>query len=230
MKKTSVLCLLLCGLLVGCSPQGEEVSASKEQGFSQSTSTSATIGPSGSDSVNQQILTDAMRYRLEYYEELTRELQEELIAVKAELYTSRVEYEAIIASLRGGDLPTDATPEKEFTYTVANGKATLTSYLGSDAVLTLPATLGGYPLVAIGEGAFRGNTKLTSITVPSGVISLDWFAFSGCVFLSEVTLSADVASIGYGAFENCSSSLVIRCPEDSYAQRYARSYGIRTAS
>ena len=228
MKKTSVLCLLLCGILVGCSPQGGETPASTEEGLSQSAS--ATIGPSGSDSVNQQILTDAMRYRLEYYEELTRELQEELIAVKAELYTSRVEYEAIIASLRGGDLPTDATPEKDFAYTVSNGKATLTSYLGTDAVLTLPSTLGGYPLVAIGEGAFRGNTKLTSVTVPSGVTSIDWFTFSGCVFLTDVTLGANVESIGYGAFENCSASLVIHCPEDSYAQRYARSYGIRTAS
>lgn len=230
MKKHAVLCVLLCGLLVGCYPKNVEDLSSKEPIESQTQPSNATTPYTDSDAVNQQILTDAMRYRLEYYEELTRELQEELVAVKAELYTTRVEYEAIIASLRGGDLPADATLEKDYTYTVQNGQATLTSYMGSATELILPETLGGCPVVSIGEGAFRGNAKLISVVLPAGLTSVDWFAFSGCVFLSDVTLGSGVLSIGYGAFENCASNLTFHCPEDSYAQSYARSYGIRTVS
>lgn len=232
MKKHTVLCLLLCGLLVGCSPQAGDPSVSKDPNASQIQPSTSTSSPADSDLANQQIVTDAMRYRLEYYEQLTQELQQELLALRTELYTSRVEYEAIIASLRGEDVSTDtdALLEKDFSYTVQNEQATLTSYTGGAAELILPATLGGYPVVSVGEGAFRGNTKLVSVTIPDGVTQIDWFAFSGCVFLSNVTLGANVLRIGYGAFENCASTLSFRCPEGSYAQSYARSYGIRTVS
>ena len=81
----------------------------------------------------------------------------------------------------------------------------------------------------ISENALRGARNLKSVTF-MGVENVGDFAFSGCSALEEINFGTKLKSIGDGAFENCSASLVIHCPEDSYAQRYARSYGIRTAS
>ena len=44
----------------------------------------------------------------------------------------------------------------DFTYTVSDGKATLTGYTGSGGAITVPSTLGGDPTVGIGLSAFRG--------------------------------------------------------------------------
>ena len=99
------------------------------------------------------------------------------------------------------------------------------SYLGSDSLVEIPSVLGGLSVVAIGEGAFR-NSAVEQVIVPSGVVSLDWFAFCGCYRLRSVILPASVVSIGYGAFDLCSSALKLTCPAGSYAAKYAESYGI----
>ena len=82
-------------------------------------------------------------------------------------------------------------------------------------------------VVAIADRAFENRTKLTSVVLPSGVETVGWFAFSGCVALSEVTIPDSVRSISYGAFLNCNASMTICCSANSYAERYAQSYGIK---
>ena len=41
-----------------------------------------------------------------------------------------------------------------FTYKVSGGEATITDYTGSATKLTIPSTLGGYPVTVIGDYAF----------------------------------------------------------------------------
>ena len=62
----------------------------------------------------------------------------------------------------------------EWTYTVSDGKASVDSGSSeSTAVpkstkgaITIPATLGGYPVTSIGDHVFRGCSELTSVTIP----------------------------------------------------------------
>ena len=43
---------------------------------------------------------------------------------------------------------------------------------------------------------------MTSITIPNGVTSIDWYGFSGCSSLTSITIPDSVTSIGQGAFDN----------------------------
>ena len=52
----------------------------------------------------------------------------------------------------------------------------------------------------IGEGAFKGCSGLTSVTIPDGVTNIGWETFSGCGSLTSVTIPASVTSIEYKAF------------------------------
>ena len=101
----------------------------------------------------------------------------------------------------------------------------LTKYIGSDIEISIPKHINGTSITAIGEGAFK-STDVQKVTLPDGITHVDWFAFADCKKLSEIYIPSSVSSISYGAFENCSSFLVIKCPKGSYAESYARSWGI----
>ena len=57
----------------------------------------------------------------------------------------------------------------------------------------------------IGEGAFINNSKLTSVTIPNGVIGIGKRAFAGCPSLTTVTIPHSVLHVGDYAFSKCSS-------------------------
>ena len=57
----------------------------------------------------------------------------------------------------------------------------------------------------IGEGAFINNSKLTSVTIPNGVIGIGERAFAGCPSLTTVTIPHSVLHVGDYAFSKCSS-------------------------
>lgn len=180
------------------------------------------------------------------YSDLVGLLQTEIERLRTEQTADKTEYLARIAALESElaslksaepDQPTDSgavpdsqpTPEKEqFTYTLADGKATVTGYIGVLTEVTVPETLGGCPVVAIADDAFRSQTMLTSVELPSGIERIGWFAFFGCTSLKSVYVPESVMSIGYDAFSNC-PKLVIRCPSGSFAEKYAGSYGISCA-
>ena len=65
-------------------------------------------------------------------------------------------------------------------------------------------------VTSINEGAFKGCSKLTSVTIGSGVTSIGNDAFEDCSLLTSIVIPDGVTSIGDYAFENC-SSLTIYC-------------------
>ena len=221
MKKTLAVCCIFCALLCGCSAKNGEEPVGDFQ-----TPAVLSENESGAD----RIALDAAGARIEYYEGLVGELQQEILNLKTTIYTNKVEYEAELEALRGNGAAESTPSDVLFEYTEKNGEVTLISYNGTASEVKIPAVLDGYPVTAIADRAFANNTSLSSVIVPSGVKEIGWFAFSGCVFLTDVTLPASLQSVEYGAFENCSAALTVRCPVGSYAQAYARSYGFRTVS
>ena len=97
-------------------------------------------------------------------------------------------------------------PEKpDYTYTVENGKTTITGYTGTGGDITIPDTLGGYPVTAVGNYVFYNCTGLTSVTIPGSVVTIGDSAFWNCTSLTSVTIPDSVTAIGDHAFYYCIS-------------------------
>lgn len=197
-------------LLSGCAPISEEAEK-------------------GTTAASPSVTADAQTYR-----EVILQLQQQLEEMRqaqlqqAEEYEREIaELEAVIAGMTASDGSgaREDILQKQFAYTVADGGAVISSYLGADTVVEIPSVIDGYPVVKIGEGAFR-NSSVEQVVLKEGVQTVDWFAFYGSYRLRSVTLPASVSLIEYGAFELCSSSLKFTCPSNSYAAKYAESYGI----
>ncbi len=226
MKKTWILGLMLSLALTGCSSGS----------FNESETES---GLPDDNAANTQISIDALEQKASYYQSLVAQLEEDVLSAKNELFTARLEYEARINELQA---KLDAADEKQedgdensgtaektsnFRFSVSEGRATLVSYIGNEAEVVIPTHFEGASVVAIADRAFENKTRLSRVVLPASVETIGWFAFSGCVGLSEVVIPDSVKSISYGAFLNCNSSLTVSCSEDSYAAKYAQSYGIK---
>ena len=91
--------------------------------------------------------------------------------------------------------------EADFRYDFcAPNEAMIIDYFGTASTLTLPETLGGYTVTAIGEQAFSGNDTLQSLTVPGTVQYLYDGAIADCWALKFVLLQDGLKKIGDGAF------------------------------
>lgn len=115
-----------------------------------------------------------------------------------------------------------------------NGNVAISGASGSG--LVVPATLGGYPvraigagafagcgdvetivlpqnLVEVGEGAFAGCSNLVSVVLPEGVTAIPPRAFEGCAALEELVIPAGVQTICEEAFAGCASLKAVEIPE-----------------
>ncbi|GBU28068.1 leucine-rich repeat [Treponema sp. R8-4-B8] len=66
---------------------------------------------------------------------------------------------------------------------------------------------------SVPASAFSGCTNLTSVTIPSSVLSIGQSAFSGCTGLPSITIPSSVTSIGNSAFSGCTSLPSISIPD-----------------
>ena len=120
-----------------------------------------------------------------------------------------------------------ADEENGYVYSVYNGEAIITDYVGTKMAFNIPDTLGGYPVTAIGPNAFR-NKNIYNLTVPNSVLSfgegafadnpnlstfnypiyiksIPAYAFENDSSLDYFNIYGDVKSIGDGAFKNCTN-------------------------
>ena len=116
-----------------------------------------------------------------------------------------------------------AAQSGDYTYTISNNNATITGYTGTGGAITIPSTLGGCPVVAIGNGAFSGVSSITSVSIPSSVTSIGNSAFAGSS-LTSVTIPSSVTSIGMHAFTSCPSLTGIYV--DPSSANYAHADGV----
>jgi len=99
-----------------------------------------------------------------------------------------------------------------FVYSSNGSSATITGYTGSGGSVTIPSSLGGVSVTAVGENAFLGNTSITSVVIPNTVLSIGPQAFGSCTGLTSVTIPQGVTSIGQGGFDNCTSLVSLALP------------------
>lgn len=108
-----------------------------------------------------------------------------------------------------------------WTYMVADGKAVLgggrRSVRAVDAKtsgdLVVPSSIGGYPVAAVGNYAFYDCDKLTSVTIPVGIVSIGKDAFNGATSLASIVLPDGLTTLGSGAFEECWSLASVMLPD-----------------
>ncbi len=170
-------------------------------------------------------LVSSLQFKLEMLEEQVKQAEAEGERAVLAYVEENERLEALLLSGAQAHKEGDAM----YTYTVSGGKVTLTGYIGSEEKVSVPATIEGKPVVGIGKETFK-ETAVREIVLPETVTYIDWFAFYGCYGLNSITIPKSVTKIEYGVFDGCSSSLTIFCPKNSYAEKYAKSYGIRVSA
>ncbi len=91
----------------------------------------------------------------------------------------------------------------QFSYTVSNSEITISRYTGADSGVIIPSTVAGYPVTAISDQAFFGNTTLSSVEIPSGIETIGFAAFMGCTGLKNITIPSSVTGVGWASFNGC---------------------------
>ena len=89
--------------------------------------------------------------------------------------------------------------------------------------LSIPATINGKPVTAIGESAFKAYNKLQTIVIPDSITTIGDSAFEGCVLIENITLPENVESIGKSAFKTCVKLKTITFAENSNLQTIGES-------
>lgn len=107
-----------------------------------------------------------------------------------------------------------AQTEGDFSYAVSGGQAKITAYTGAAAEVTVPGTLGGYPVTAIGYCAFRDCRALRKVVLPQGVARIGSNAFMRCTALEELVIPDSVVQIDTHAFYACAALREIALHDD----------------
>ena len=110
-------------------------------------------------------------------------------------------------------MPGTSLTEGYYSYIVKDDKATI--FLVDQSIsgeVIIPSTLGGYPVTAIGAGAFGGCINITDVTIPEGVVTIGDSAFIECFRLKNIELTKTLETIGELAFAACLSLKEIVLP------------------
>jgi hypothetical protein len=115
--------------------------------------------------------------------------------------------------------PTQEIEMSNFKYRLLmhNHLAMVVDCYGEPEAIDVPAEIHHegviYRVTSIGDFAFNICSSLRAITIPDGVISIEYRAFFGCQSLTNITIPASVTSIGTEAFYDCSSLTSIVIPD-----------------
>ncbi len=117
-----------------------------------------------------------------------------------------------------------ASSERLFSVTIPDSVVKIGKGAFSEA-RNLVSIEPGNGISEIPFGCFAGCDSLKQISLPGSLKKIDALAFSGCTMLGTVSLSDEVTEIAPDAFEGC-ESLIIDCPDGSYAAEYAKKHAI----
>ncbi|MBO4545498.1 MAG: leucine-rich repeat protein, partial [Verrucomicrobia bacterium] len=104
-------------------------------------------------------------------------------------------------------------PAEDFEYTISGDEVTITGYLGSNEVVTIPNIIEGCLVRTLGSSLFRYNKTITEVVVPNTVRTMGDWVFADCVNLSNVTIPNSVTVIGEHPFIRCNSLIEVTLPD-----------------
>ena len=93
-----------------------------------------------------------------------------------------------------------------------DSKGYVTSYTGTESVLTVPDEISGVTVKGIGESAFENNTRIKEITLPETCTNIDNYAFKNCSNLHTIN-APGVVTIKKEAFFRCRKLDYVNMPE-----------------
>ena len=92
------------------------------------------------------------------------------------------------------------------TYEVgSDNKVSITDCNESATSVTIPSSIGGYPVTKISWYAFQNCKSLKSVSIPTSVTEIKYNAFQNCTALSSITIPNSVTELGDNAFSGCTS-------------------------
>lgn len=89
---------------------------------------------------------------------------------------------------------------------------TITAYTGGEAVVTVPESIGGVPVRALGRAVFDQNNTVKEVTLPEGLTHILYNAFYFCENLEAVHLPSTLQAIDSYAFFSCGKLTTINLP------------------
>ena len=83
----------------------------------------------------------------------------------------------------------------QYTVNTSTNVITITGYTGSVSELTIPSIIDGKNVTTINDGAFKGHSELTAVSLPSGLTTMGIKVFEGTA-ISSITVPASVTTAG----------------------------------
>ena len=99
-----------------------------------------------------------------------------------------------------------------YTYTVTDGKATLTDVdqeLVQATNLIIPSEIGGYPVVGMNGNLFENCKDIVTVTLPEGLASLRGAVFLNCKNITTVTVPTSLTDVDVAPFNGCDALTTI---------------------
>lgn len=101
-----------------------------------------------------------------------------------------------------------------FSYEIRDGQAVILSYTGFLRRVTIPETLGGFPVTEIASYAFE-YTDVSEVKIPASVQKIGSRAFEKCASLESFSVAEE--NLSYcsvdGVLLNADGSTLLRCPQ-----------------
>lgn len=177
-----------------------------------------SLDANGNEIMFAKNVYDAAESRLENEEEILEEIEHEFdvycaysdcpiididdtnIYPSGWSYSKFMKYPEIFEGARQLRHP-DALRVGKYSYTVADGKATLVAYntagITDETDAVVPLEIDGHPVVAITKDVFVGQYSLESVEIRENVISIEEGSFDGCNHLKYIKCPASTAAEAY---------------------------------
>ena len=139
------------------------------------------------------------------------------------------------AYVNPSDLRIETVGGITWSYAIADDCATVTSWNMQTAidpqtsgVVEVPSTLGGCPVRTIGSYAFFQMGGITSLTIPEGVETIEFYMCRGCTGLRTVSLPSTLKTLGNGVFSGCTNLLSCAIPDSVTAMGHETFWGCKS--
>lgn len=131
----------------------------------------------------------------------------------------------LLGGVKAAAASTEVTTEQG-TFTIGYGGSgynkydapTVIGYKGSESDVTLPTKVtinDEEQAITVLGSAFKGNTAITSVTIPEGYTTIDLDALNSCTGLTSISIPGSMQTIRGTAFSGCTSLTTVTFAENA---------------